>query len=141
MKRKKNWVCVIMALLLVAMSPITLYAKENDNDLGSDKTLSPYFVVEGEDLQVDSFPLKKTDVYANINGVIADISVVQTYTNEGKKPINASYVFPASTRATVHGMKMKIGDKTVTAVIKEKKKAKETFEKAKKKGQMFFIWM
>lgn len=102
---------------------------------GNDKTLSPHFLVEGEDSTVEQFPLKETNVTVNINGVIADVYVTQTYANEGMHPINARYVFPASTRASVHGMKMKIGEQVVFAKIKERQVAKQEFEKAKTEGK------
>ena len=100
-----------------------------------DKTLSPYFFVEKGDPSVDRFPLKSTDVKATVNGVIADVFVTQKYVNDGKKPINARYVFPASTRASVHGMKMTVGNRVVTARIREREAAKQEFEKAKSEGK------
>ncbi|HKP37547.1 MAG TPA: VIT domain-containing protein [Pyrinomonadaceae bacterium] len=100
----------------------------------ADKTLSPYFFVQG-DPSVDRLPLKDTRVEISVSGVIADVKVVQTYRNEGSRPINATYVFPASTRAAVYGMRMKIGDQVIVAKIKEREKAKEEFETAKKEGK------
>ena len=100
-----------------------------------DKTLAPYFFVEGADPDPDSFPLKETKVSSQINGVIADTYVTQTYTNEGKTPINAKYIFPASTKASVHGMTMQIGNRLITARIKEKEEAREEFEEAKSQGK------
>src|SRR5436190_10619458 len=97
----------------------------------ADKTLSPYFFVEGGAPGVDVFPLKSTDVVANVSGVIADVTVRQTYENRGNAPINARYVFPGSTRAAVHGMRFRIGDKAVVAKIKERQQAAREFEKAK----------
>jgi len=38
----------------------------------------------------------------NIAGVIADVKVTQVYKNEGTNPLEAIYVFPASTRAAVY---------------------------------------
>jgi Ca-activated chloride channel homolog len=100
-----------------------------------EKTLSPYFFVEKGDTSPQSFPLKSTNVDAKVNGVIADVYVTQTYVNDGKEPIHAKYVFPASTRASVHGMKVKVGDIQVTAKIKEREKAKQEFDQAKKEGK------
>lgn len=97
--------------------------------------LAPYFLIEGTEASADSFPLKKTEVVTNINGVIAETFVTQTYTNEGEIPINASYVFPASTRVTVHGMTMQIGNEVITAKIKEKQEAKQEYEQAKSEGK------
>ena len=69
-----------------------------------DTTLSPYFEIEGGDATVESMPLEATRADVHIAGVIADVVVTQTYRNDGAKPINARYVFPASTRAAVYGM-------------------------------------
>ena len=99
------------------------------------QTLSPYFFVQSGDAGIESFPLKRTSVQAVINGVIADVKVTQQYANMGTKPINARYVFPASTQAAVHGMRMTVGDDMVVARIKERQAAKKTFEKAKSSGQ------
>ncbi|HBD08896.1 MAG TPA: trypsin [Syntrophobacteraceae bacterium] len=100
-----------------------------------EKTLSPYFMVEGEDSSANRFPLKGTKVAVTVNGVIAEVYVSQKYANDGTQPINARYVFPASTQASVHGLKMVIGDRMVTAKIKERTAAKQEFESAKREGK------
>lgn len=102
---------------------------------GADKTLSPYFIVENSDSALEQFPLKSTDVKVNITGVIADVEIVQTYENMGAIPINAKYIFPASTNAAVHGMKMIIGEEIIVARVQEKKDAQKIFDQAKKKGK------
>jgi len=104
-------------------------------EVNSGKTLSPYFLIQTEAGGEDRFPLKSTDVRADISGVVADVTVVQVYENQGAAPINARYIFPASTRAAVHGMTMKIGEKIIHARVKEKEAAKQTFEAAKKQGK------
>jgi Ca-activated chloride channel family protein len=100
----------------------------------TDKTLSPYFFVQG-DPALDHLPLKDTSVQIDVSGVIADVKVLQTYRNEGSRPINARYVFPASTRAAVYAMRMRIGDQVIVAKIKEREKAKQEFDKAKGEGK------
>jgi Ca-activated chloride channel homolog len=99
------------------------------------KTLSPYFFVEGGDTGEDHFPLKSTSVNAVITGVIADVRVTQKYTNSGAGPINARYIFPASTRAAVHGMRMTLDDEVIEARIKERQAAKRAFGEAKAAGK------
>lgn len=131
----KKLICLLAAVLVFMSVPIpAVHAKEESSE-DEDKTGAPYFYVETADPSVDSFPLKKTDITVDINGVIADIHVLQTYANEGQNPINASYVFPASTKVTVHGMQMQIGNQIVTAQIKEKEEAEEEFEEAKEEGK------
>ncbi|HEU4427688.1 MAG TPA: VIT and VWA domain-containing protein [Myxococcota bacterium] len=99
------------------------------------QTLSPYFVVEGGDPSVDRFPLEGTHVDVAISGVIAEVTVTQTYGNDGTRPINARYVFPASTRAAVNGMRMTLRDQVIEAEIQERKQAERTFETAKREGK------
>lgn len=134
MKKPKKWLCFSFVFLLLILNSIIIYAEENDED-SDDKTLAPYFFIENAGSSADQFPLKGTNVSTTINGVIAEIYVTQTYANEGENPINAQYVFPASTKVAVHGMKMEIGNQVITAQIKEKEEAKEEFEEAKSEGK------
>lgn len=101
----------------------------------ADRTLSPYFFVETEDASVDRFPLRSTSVDVDVSGVIADVRVKQHYTNDGSRPIHARYVFPGSTRAAVHGMRMTVGERVVVAKIDEREAARRTFEAAKSEGK------
>jgi Ca-activated chloride channel homolog len=100
-----------------------------------DKTLSPYFFVKSDDPTIDQLPLKSTSTVVNVSGTIADVAVTQVYKNEGKKPIEALYVFPASTRAAVYGMKMTIGERTITAEIQKREDARRAYEQAKQEGK------
>ncbi|MCM1037915.1 MAG: VIT and VWA domain-containing protein [Ruminococcus sp.] len=133
MKKHRILLCFLSVLFFFISYAPTAYAEEEEEN--ADKTRAPYFYVESEEVGVDCFPLKSTDVRTNIEGIIADTYVVQTYTNEGASPINASYIFPASTKVTIHGMQMQIGNQTVTATIKEKEEAAQEFEAAKSEGK------
>src|SRR5437763_6735785 len=129
----------IVSFIALSRFPSTNLAQNQSDDpkakaANVDKTLSAYFFVQG-DRSVDQLPLKDTHVDIAVSGVIADVKVVQTYRNEGSRPINATYVFPASTRAAVYGMRMRIGDNVIVAKIKEREAAKQEFETAKKEGK------
>jgi Ca-activated chloride channel family protein len=102
---------------------------------GTDKCQSPYFVVLGKEGETEQLPLKSTDVDVNIAGAIADIKVRQCYTNTGSKPIEAIYIFPASTRAAVYNMVMKIGEREIIAIVEEKNEARTQYETAKNEGK------
>ena len=104
--------------LCVAISPL----------LGSEE--SPYFQVHGKH-STDVFPLKDTHAEVSVVGPIAEVELTQTYTNLGELPVDATYLFPASTKVAVHGMVIKIGERTLTAEIQKKEEARKTFEKAK----------
>ena len=99
------------------------------------RTESPYFFVKGADPSVDALPLKSTDVQVRISGVIADVTVTQVYRNEGTRAIEARYVFPGSTRAAVHGMNVRLGERLITADIREKQRARIEYDAAKREGK------
>jgi len=99
------------------------------------RSLAPYFVVVGAAPGVDTLPLKRTEVEATIAGVIADVRVTQVYRNEGSSPIDARYVFPASTRAAVYALRLRVGERAVDAQIREKQRARREFEQARREGR------
>lgn len=100
-----------------------------------ERTLAPYFHVPGANDTHDAFPLKSTKVRAHLSGVIAEVEVTQTYQNTGAEPLEAIYVFPASTRAAVHAMTMKIGERLIRAEVQERERAKATYDAAKAEGK------
>ena len=127
MRPKFRMFCFVMLAMAIACTAMKAQTQE-------DKTLAPYFVVQG-DPSIDHLPLKDTRVQIDVAGVIADVKVEQTYRNEGIRPINASYVFPASTRAAVYAVRMRIGNEVIIAKVKERTQAKKEFEKAKEEGK------
>ena len=127
--------CVFVWLLAALIGYFGLFPAAA-TEAPSDKTLSPYFYIKDQKEGAEaSFPVKETEVSVTISGVIADVRVTQTYQNTGDQPINARYIFPASTRASVHGMTMTIGETRIKADIQKKKQAEKTFEAAKKEGK------
>ena len=131
MQKKK----ITAAFLLISIFVIfvTLAYAEKGED--ADKTLSPYFFIKSDDPETDRLPLKSTTAKVNIAGVIADVVVTQVYKNEGRKPLEAIYVFPASTKAAVYGMKMTIGERVVIANIRKREDARKAYEQAKQEGK------
>ncbi len=100
-----------------------------------DEGLSPYFLVEG-DPKVERFPLLKTAADVNIAGVVAEIELTQVYKNDGKKTIEAVYVFPLGTKSAIHAMTMKIGKRIIEAEIEETMKAQKIYQQAKEDGKV-----
>lgn len=125
--------------ILLVLSAIVLLvpagARAQGDRPAADKTLSPFFFVEGGEPDIDRLPLKDTRVDVAIAGVIADVTVRQVYENRGTRPIHARYVFPASTRAAVYGMTMTVGNVRTVARIREREQASREFDAAKKEGK------
>lgn len=126
-------VCTLLAvwafLLTVAWSPAQA------DDAQALPAEGPYFQVASDDPTLDRLPLKATKVDVRVAGVIADVTVTQHYRNEGRRPIEARYVFPGSTRAAVHAMQVKLGDRVLHAQIDEKQRARIRHETAKREGR------
>jgi Ca-activated chloride channel family protein len=126
----KALACLTLAALILMGASSKAQQQESD-----DRTLSPYFFVKSDDPAVDQLPLKATSANVNIAGVIADVKVTQVYKNEGKHALEAIYIFPASTRAAVYGMKMTIGERVIVAKIKKRDEARQEYEQAKQQGK------
>jgi Ca-activated chloride channel family protein len=129
---------LVLTLSVISQLVATGAAAPSDDASKSqagDRTLSPFFVVDGATPGSEAMPLESTHADVHIAGVIANVTVKQTYRNDGTTTISARYVFPASTRAAVYGMKMTIGDRVIVAKIKEKDQAKTEYDAAKREGK------
>jgi Ca-activated chloride channel family protein len=101
-----------------------------------DRSLAPSLLVLGEGGGgTERVPLKETSADVSIAGVIARVQVHQVFENSGKTPIEAVYVFPASTRAAVHGVRMTIGKRVVEAKIDRRAAARASYEAARREGK------
>jgi Ca-activated chloride channel family protein len=128
-------VLLCIALSLVAALLLLISPPSRADDSQAVKTESPYFFVDSDDPATDRLPLKSTRVDVRIAGVIADVTVTQHYRNEGQRAIEARYVFPGSTAAAVYAMNVRIGDRLVTARIREKQQARIEYDAARKQGK------
>ncbi len=121
----------LMMILLALIT--TTFAKAQLGE--TNKTLSPYFQILSDDPGQNVMPLISTKADVNIAGTIADVTVQQVYKNDGDKTLEAIYVFPASTRAAVYAMRMKVGGRIIDAEIRERNQARKEYEQAKSEGK------
>jgi Ca-activated chloride channel family protein len=98
-----------------------------------DAPSAPYFQIisDRDDSPAGQLPLKSSAAKVTIDGTIAQVHLTQRYANSGSMPLEAIYVFPASTRAAVHGMTLNTGGRVITAKIAESVKAKADYQTAK----------
>lgn len=80
-------------------------------------------------------PLASTTINGKVRGPMATVEVHQVFRNDTSEVLEATYLFPLSHNASVYHMEFRIGDRTVTAVIKEKEEARRTYEAAKSQGR------
>ena len=79
--------------------------------------------------------LLNTEITGNVNGLIASINVKQTFKNNIDGWVNGRYVFPLPEGAAVDSFKMRIGERVINGLIKEKEQAQKEFEAAKRSGK------
>ncbi len=74
--------------------------------------------------------LLNTDVNITVNGLVARVSVMQEFENDGQEWVEGVYVFPLPDEAAVDHMRMYIGDRFIEGEIREKEQARKEYEQA-----------
>jgi Ca-activated chloride channel family protein len=83
-----------------------------------------------------SFPLRHTEIHAEVTGSIARVVVEQEFQNPYRRGIEAVYVFPLPHASAVDDLEMRIGDRIVRGEIRTRRAARETYEQAKQQGRL-----
>ncbi len=83
----------------------------------------------------DVAPTVDTDVHMDISGTIARVTVKQAFFNDSPDWREAIYAFPLPDNAAVDRMRLRVGDRLIEGQIKEKRKARKTYEKARAEGR------
>ncbi len=76
-----------------------------------------------------------TNVDMRVTGLIAAVTVTQSFTNQSNDWLEGIYVFPLPDDAAVYGLTMRIGKRTINGVIKPRDQAKRQYEQAKQSGK------
>src|SRR5262245_6366897 len=80
-------------------------------------------------------PLVHTEVALDVRGLVAAATVTQQYANSSSEPVEAVYVFPLPHDAAVYDMEIRVGNRVIRSVIREREEAKKTYEAAKSEGK------
>ena len=79
--------------------------------------------------------LLNTDVNIRVNGLVARVSVMQEFKNDGSEWVEGIYVFPLPDKAAVDQMRLYVGDRFIEGEIREKEQARKEYEQAKQAGK------
>ena len=79
-------------------------------------------------------PLAALDVRASVAGLVAEIRVRQTFVNTSPEPIEATYLFPLPDRAALTAFQMRIGERLIDGVLKERAEARQAYDEALRAG-------
>jgi Ca-activated chloride channel family protein len=123
------------ALAAVAVICAAISIHPTKVSAGAPQSTSSQLQIIGKDGKVAGFvPLKHTEVKTEISGFVARISVTQQFENVLPNAVEAIYVFPLPHDSAVDGMIMKVGDREIQAVIKEREEARKIYEAARNSG-------
>ncbi len=89
----------------------------------------------GEASQYVEAPRLASDFNIDVSGPTARARLSQVFENPTNNWVEGLYVFPLPDDSAVYSLKMIIGDRVIVADIKEKKAAREIYEKAKSEGK------
>jgi len=89
--------------------------------------------VDGAGTEVP-LPLEHTDVKGRLTLNVGTVRVQQTFHNPYEGKIEAVYVFPLPQSAAVSDFLMKIGERTIRGIIREREEAQRIYEEAKRQG-------
>jgi Ca-activated chloride channel homolog len=98
------------------------FASEKDEGLGA--------------LVTDKGPLphKALDVLAQLEGLIAEVSLTQVFVNNHAEPLEATYIFPLPDRAAVTAFRLEVAGRVVGGVLRERAAARREYEESLKAG-------
>jgi Ca-activated chloride channel family protein len=85
--------------------------------------------------QYQSIPLLHTDAAIDVRGLVASATVTQQYANSSSEPIEAIYIFPLPHDAAVYDMEIRIGNRVIRSVVREREEAKRVYTQAKSEGK------
>lgn len=98
-----------------------------------EKKLGGLYVQSETETQV--FPLKQTQVNAQVSGNLSRVEVTQTFENPFEETLEAVYVFPLPDEAAVDEMEIKIGDRIIKSRIETRENAQIRYQQAKQQGR------
>jgi Ca-activated chloride channel family protein len=76
-------------------------------------------------------PLRATRASIRITPPVAEVEVVQRFENRRATPIDVVYVFPLPENAAVRGFSLRVGKRTISGRIDERRRARKTYDAAK----------
>ena len=83
-------------------------------------------------------PLKRTELAGEVDGPLASLRLIHTYgytRDQCEKVLEAVYRFPLPGDAAVTGVRVSFGDVEIQADLKERRKAEETYQEARREGR------
>lgn len=122
---------VVAALMLTLLTVAPVRASASLNELESGHMLL-HDTVSGN---YTPAVVQSSKVHFDISGMIATVSIEQSFRNDSTGYVEGVYAFPLPDTAAVRFMEMEIGERLIVGKVREKAEAKKIFQAAKKAGK------
>lgn len=80
--------------------------------------------------------LLDTHITLDVQGLLADMTVQQRFTNDSEQWLEGKYLFPLAADAAVRGLTVTVGERRITGQVMPRAKATERFNQARDSGQL-----
>jgi Ca-activated chloride channel homolog len=127
-------VAIVIILLLAGLVRASTPNTGHDERLTGEYTRGELLLPDTSGQPVPAILLGQ-DVNITITGIGARVKIIQEFMNPGEDWVNGIYVFPLPHDSAVDRLRMKIGEREITGVIKEKEEAKAIYKKAAAEGR------
>jgi len=138
MLKKVSMKLYLLGLLFVGIIAAVIALQSSQESVSAQSAVTPgaLTVIDKAGKPQSVFPLKHTDVQAEISGFLSRVRVTQEFENNFKEKIEAVYTFPLPQDAAVDDMTMTLGSRTVRGKILPREEAQAVYEAAKSNGQV-----
>src|SRR5262245_16144103 len=127
----RNWIrhVVFTFVAFIAVTSILAAAASNEQSYSNPSEVGEASLLYRSPVsgRYESIPLLHTDVGLDVRGLVVAATVTQQYANSCNEPVEAIYVFPLPHDAAVYDMEIRIGDRVIRSVIKERQEAKRVY--------------
>ncbi len=126
---------MICFLLLGGLSESGAAETGYGDDIRSEKVKRGELLLTLESGRLQRAPLLSQRVNMEISGIVARVNVEQKFVNSSEQWLEATYVFPLPDESSVDHLRLRVGERVLEGVIKERSEALRIHEKAKKSGR------
>lgn len=139
-RRNKNslWLIIFAAVLLLlalnargAVHPTSQLISPSLDEIGAGE----FWLRDQQNRRYPAALSQNTQISLRVTGMLAHVRMEQTFSSPGPDWMEGRYLFPLPEKAAVYQFEMRVGERRVKGVIKEKAEAQKTYTLAKAQGK------
>ncbi len=126
---------IVFAVLFINSSSASEFRQSSQTKQAILNELTSGQLLLGSASNAHSALLVNSDAKFDINGLVATVTLTQSFMNPNNSQLDGLYAFPLPDNAAVNYLHIQIADRIIEGKIMEKAQAVAAFQKAKKQGK------